>query len=345
MTQAEHVRRPAIPAVVTGAAGHTVDPACRPRRLGIIYNPASGRHRRRWGHHPVPHHVPAVEAKTAEEIGAAVATLAAADVDLLAIAGGDGTVQSALTHALTGPAFREPPLFALVPTGSTNMTGHDVGTVDVRRRGWQPLCDWAARPYEFSRRVVSRPVLHIRPNDHEPAFCGMFFGAGAIHHAVAYTQRNLHQAGLRGDVGPGVAFLRFVKAVATGDRRDFAAMHVRAIDSEGHAIDQQTLLLLASTLDTLVLRFRPFWGREQGPLSWTAVADAARGFFRRLPAVARGKPRRSLTRANGYVSHNSRRLELSFDGGYIVDGEFFSARREDGPVVLDADLSARFLRL
>ena len=45
-----------------------------PRRLGIIYNAQSGRHRRRWGHHPLPVDVPAIEANTVEEIWAPTGT-------------------------------------------------------------------------------------------------------------------------------------------------------------------------------------------------------------------------------------------------------------------------------
>lgn len=323
------------------------DPGSEPasRRLGIIYNSHSGRHRRHWPRRVLPPGVPAIEAKTFDQIGAAVAQLAETGIDLLAVAGGDGTVQSVLTHLMLGDHFQARPIIALVPTGSTNMTGNDVGTVDVRRRGWQPLCDWARQPTDFERRVVERPVLRIRPGGDAPPFCGMFFGAGAIYHAVQYTQRNLHRLGLRGEMGPGLAFLRFVKAIATGDRRYFAPTRVHLRDSAGHELDEQTLLLLASTLDRLVLRFHPFWGDEAGPLAWTAVADAARGFFRHLPAVARGRRGRTLTAANGYISHNTDWLELDFDGGYIVDGELFEARRDHGPLTLSIAGNARFLRL
>jgi hypothetical protein len=323
----------------------TIDSASRPRRLGLIYNSASGRHARHWPRRVLPSRVPAIEVKTAAEIGAAVADLAAEGVDLLAVAGGDGTVAAVLTQVMLGGHFQAPPILALVPTGSTNMTANDVGTVDVRRRGWQPLYDWAQRPVAVDQRVSERPVLRIEPNQHEPPFCGLFFGAGAVHHAVTYTQRDLHRVGLRGEMGPGLAFLRFIAAVATGDRRHFAPTHIHARDSHGHELDTQTLILLASTLDRLVLRFHPFWGTEAGPIAWTAVDNAARGLFRRLPGLARGRAGSAMHPANGYRSHNTDRLEIAFDGGFIVDGEFFTARRDAGPVVLSSAGHARFLRL
>lgn len=314
------------------------------RQLGIIYNSQSGRHRRRWGRHPLPDGVPAIEANTPDEISVAVAALAAQGVDLLAVAGGDGTVQCVLTQVLLGDLFAELPILALVPTGSTNMTGHDVGHVDVRRHGWKALCSWAAKP-NAQGHVQSRPVLRIQPGDKAAPFCGMFFGAGAIHHAVQYTQKQLHSVGLRGEIGPGVAFMRFLKAVATGDRRYFSPTRLTLTDNHDRRVEEDTLLLVVSTLHRLVLHFHPFWGREAAPIAWTTVADRARHFLMRLPLVARGLRWGGLNTDRGYVSHNSDSLVLEFDGGYIVDGEFFEARRADGPVRLDIAGHARFLDL
>ena len=305
-----------------------------PRRLGIIYNAQSGRHRRRWGHHPLPVDVPAIEANTVEEIRAAVARLAVAGVDLLAIAGGDGTVQCVLGEILINTVFDTPPDIALIPTGSTNMTANDAGFVDVRHDGWQPLCDWAAG--HRAARLRDRDVLRIDPADGAPAIAGMFFGAGAIHHAVEHTQKRLHSVGLRGEVGPALAFLRFVKSVIIGDRRHFTPTPLSADDGPHRRLDGDTLLIVVSTLHRLVLRFNPFWGEEGAPLRWTAIRHGAPRLFWRLPAVVRGK--RPFGKAHdghdGYVSHNSHTLSLCFDGGYIVDGEFFQHRSADGPLRL-----------
>ncbi|WP_348760856.1 diacylglycerol kinase family protein [uncultured Salinisphaera sp.] len=305
-----------------------------PRRLGIIYNAQSGRHRRRWGHHPLPTDVPAIEANTVDEIRAAVAELAARNIGLLAIAGGDGTVQCVLGELLIRQVFDALPHIALIPTGSTNMTANDAGFVDVRHDGWQPLCDWAAGKHPA--RLRERDVLRVTPADGSAPVAGMFFGAGAVHHAVEHTQKRLHSVGLRGEVGPALAFLRFIKSVITGDRRHFAPTPMTAHDDQAHRLSGDTLLIVVSTLHRLVLRFNPFWGRENAPMRWTAISHGAPRLFWRLPAVVRGKaPFAADTSENsGYTSHNSRTLELDFDGGYIVDGEFFTHRRGDGPLRL-----------
>ncbi|HET7313151.1 diacylglycerol kinase family protein [Salinisphaera sp.] len=322
-----------------------------PRRLGIIYNSQSGRHRRRWGRHPVPTDVPAIEANRPDEIGAAVAELAAHGVNALAVAGGDGTVQCVLSHVLLADHFDTPPVLALVPTGSTNMTARDVGFVDVRRHGWQPLLDWAAGGTSARATtratIADRAVLRIQASDGQAPICGMFFGAGAIHHAVQYTQNRLHSVGLRGEVGPSLAFLRFLKSVALRDRRYFAPTRVRLTDDAGRALDDPTLLFVASTLGRLVLGFRPFWGAESAPIAWTAVSQNASRFLLRLPFVARGwsPGLGGGAKDAGYVSHNSRELRLEFDDGFIVDGEFHHSRPGDGPVRLSVAGRLPFLSL
>lgn len=318
-----------------------------PRCLGIIYNSQSGRHRRRWGRHPVPTDVPAIEAKRPAEIAAAVTELAGLGVDALAVAGGDGTVQCVLSHVLLGGLFSRLPTIALVPTGSTNMTARDVGFVDVRRRGWQPLLDWAASGNTDSRATITeRAVLRIQASDSQTPICGMLFGIGAVHHAVQYTQENLHSKGIRGEAGPGLAFLRFLKSVALQDRRHFAPTQLRMTDEAGHTVDGATLLMVASTLDRLVLGFHPFWGVEHAPIAWTTISPNASRFFMRLPFVARGWARAlGAPEAGGYISHNSYELRLEFDDGFIVDGEFHRSRPDDGPVRLSVAGHVPFLSL
>ncbi|RJS92217.1 diacylglycerol kinase family protein [Salinisphaera sp. Q1T1-3] len=317
--------------------------ASTPRRLGIIYNAQSGRHRRRWGHHAPPAGVPAIEANTTAEITAAVAELAGLGVDLLAVAGGDGTVQCVLGEILLKEHFAEPPLLALIPTGSTNMTARDAGAINVRRRGWQPLCDWAAG--QRSARLRQRSVLRIEPGGDRAAIAGMFFGAGAVHHAVEHTQKRLHSVGLRGEVGPALAFLRFLKSVLTGDGRHFAPTRLSLRDDKQQYMDDEALLMVASTLHRLVLRFHPFWGREDAAIAWTVIRHGANRLFWRIPLIVRGSSRAGRAEPIDYLSHNSDTLELDFEGGFIVDGEFFRSAAADGPVRLSVAGRLSFVSL
>lgn len=305
------------------------------QRLGIIYNTHSGRHRKRWGKHPLPAHIPAFEANQPEELRQAVAELARLDVDILCIAGGDGTIQCILTCLLLENHFQTLPTLALIPTGSTNMTAKDVGSLDIRRHGWQPLLNWAAGDPATRGRLTRRAILKVQPADTQTAICGMFFGTGAVHHAVQYTQKRLHGVGLRGEVGPTLTFLRFLKAIITGNHQQFAPIQMHIRDDKGQETQGPTLIFLASTLERLVLNFRPFWGRAKAPLAWTAISQHASRFLWRLPFIASGRASTLKSeQAEGYISHNSHSLALDFDGGFIVDGEFYHSQPEAGPVRL-----------
>jgi hypothetical protein len=41
-----------------------------------------------------------------------------------------------------------------------------------------------------------------------------------------------------------------------------------------------------------------------------------------------------MTPEAGYMSRNAERIDLSFDGAFVVDGEFFEARESAGPLVI-----------
>lgn len=317
----------------------------RTYRIGMLANSASGRHAQILGRYPPPNGVPVEYAQTFDEVGAALADLAASGVTLLVVAGGDGTVRNVLTHILLRQIFEQPPLIAIIASGSTNMTGHDTGTVELGRLGWEPLQTFAQDPGTSKAEIRTRPVLRVQPSPDAAAFCGMLFGAGAIDHAVGYTQSRLHSAGMRGSVGPAVAFARFLKALAVRDYSHFAPVDLKACDDRGRTVDGSTLILVATTLNRLLLRFRPFWGTEHAPLAWTAVASTARGILRRLPGAAWGRPGRGVTDGNGFSSGRATSLWLEFDGGFVVDGERYTAERKHGPVTLSIAGSASFVSL
>jgi len=313
--------------------------------LGVLHNRHSGR-RFRQGTPRLPSHVPTYAVREPDDVATALTELADQDVRLVAIAGGDGTVQAALTHLLSHEPLERMPILAVAPTGSTNMTACDVGSVGNRRGDWQRLEAWARAPRVDSGQITTRPVLSVRSRPNAPPRCGMFFGAAVIYQAVAHTQGRLHRVGLRGDLGPGLAFMRFAQAIARGDRNTVSPLPVAIHDDHGRDLSIDTTLLFASTLHRLLLNLRPFWGdADDGAVRWTAIESGSRSFLANLPAICRGQPGNRLWPEHGYHSHNSGQLELTFDGGYILDGEFYQARADDGPVTIGCAGEAAFLNL
>ena len=101
-------------------------------RIGVLNNVRAGRNPRRVArvrtflkaHPEIPH----VETESGEHVGEALSLLAQKEVDLLAIHGGDGTLQRTLTEILSDGHFAQPPLIAPLRGGRTNMNALDLGS-------------------------------------------------------------------------------------------------------------------------------------------------------------------------------------------------------------------------
>ena len=98
-------------------------------KLGALVNPNSRRNRRRPPdlEGVLATGMPVETPSDVDEVHDALARLAAADVDVVAISGGDGAVLAAMTAILIDGPFARPPILCLLPAGTTNMTAADAG--------------------------------------------------------------------------------------------------------------------------------------------------------------------------------------------------------------------------
>jgi hypothetical protein len=292
-------------------------------RLGIISNPLSraGRtDRARFGTAAagLPHAEPASRA----ELRDALHGFAARGVDLLAVQGGDGTLREVLT-ALPGAGFENPPAIAVLSAGKTNLTARVLGSAGIGEAGLRGLLDTAERG-TLKRRAL--PVLEVsRPG--EPPLRGVLFGAAAFTQGNKLAEARLHRRGVHDAAAVALA-LAAIALKAGLDRghglRASAPMTVAPDD--GPAREGRRFLLLATTLDRLMLGLRPFWGEGSGPVRWLDVLAPPRRLAAAFWAGARGRPRPWM-RSAGYHSGRSERLRVAMDGAFVLDGEVF----EPGP--------------
>ncbi len=100
-------------------------------RVGILYNPLSGRNRRKPDFFQEIlarySHVPCKEVQTPEDILRALRTFAQGQVDCLVVNGGDGTIQATMGVLFHHRPFKELPCLALLPAGTANLIAGDVG--------------------------------------------------------------------------------------------------------------------------------------------------------------------------------------------------------------------------
>lgn len=318
-------------------------PAVLPEPLipGILCNPASGRIKKhRQAVREVLNTIPDstyLEATTAVEIHESIRQLAAAGVNLLILAGGDGTVHGALTH-MFGLWQGELPAVAVVPGGTTNMTALDMGVTKKPLAGIRMLAASVAQPGLL--RYTLRPVLRIEQGVDTELF-GMFFGCGLIPHGVKYFHRRFDPFSLTSEFAGGMVMLAYLFGFLLYPSV-LPANHLTLIREDRTIENPGCLAAFSTTLDRLLLGIRPYRKLDRDSLLFTVIENNIKSVWTTLISL--------LTGNGGLATGVSQegmgdRLELLFDGDYIVDGELYHARRENGPVVITKTVPLRFLVL
>lgn len=316
-------------------------------RIGVLHNPGGGANlrapemmRRVFAAHPG---LPRRDVSDPPSVVQALRELASLDVNTIAISGGDGTVNAVLSALLAHGIFPQPPLLAVLRAGTTSMTAGDAGLSGRADRALIALIERAARGGN-GLAVIRRQVMRIDPGaGREPLF-GMFFGAAAIYQGIEYCRKHIHSAGVRGEIGPGIAMLRFAVAMARGERDIVSPVPISVAIDDAPAAVLDCEILQVTTLERLFLGLRPFWGAEAAPLHYSSVRSAPRHWVRALPGLLRGRPGRLLTPANGYASHNAHRLQLKFDTRFTIDGELYTPTPGVALTITDGG-AASFLKL
>jgi len=317
--------------------------------IGVITNPGSQRNKQGLGElrqlldsAPNVHHAVLEDITDIAEI---LRDFARRKVDVVAIAGGDGTVQAVLTELYGKRPFETLPLLAVVPRGTTNMIAADVG---LKRRGLDGLAKLleAAAAGEIEAACVTRRILRLENAlDRDPQY-GMFFGAAGITRAIDVCREVAHPGKIGADTaiavtlagilgswlfrrGKGGRIFRGDKLTVTLDGQEAKAMNC--------------LVVLATTLDKLILGSRPFWNGGAEPLRFTTIGFPPRGLLRYAWRLLYGKPDRKLP-GECYASSTANRVALRMDCRFTLDGEFFAPTPGKEVIVTAAD-EARFVRL
>ena len=317
-------------------------------KIGLITNPRSERNRKggsraaataRGASDIVRRDIGAIA-----DVGPILAEFAAREVGILALDGGDGTVQAVLSAVFNDGAFERIPLFAVLASGMTNAVAADVGLVGPRGEALARLRD-AARQGARGAGVCERGIIRMTRGPDRPPVYGMLFGLGAFHRAIELCRRRVHPLGITSSlaVGATIAGL-FAHRVLTGAREDeiFRGESIEVAWDGGEPRAGPRLLMLASTLRRFALGITPFWGEGPGALRVTDVAYPARRLARSLvPILCAGRPPR--LNAEDYVSRNVERVCLRMSCPFILDGELFEPP-PDTPVRLETGATVRFLR-
>jgi hypothetical protein len=261
----------------------------------------------------------------------------------IVINGGDGTVQAALTEILEHRPFPTPPVLAILPGGMTNMTAADVGPRGGAARSLSRLIAMS-RSGTLKRYVIERHVLRVENAKGHPPMRAMFFGTAGIVRAIQLCREHLHARGIEAAWATGLTLFGMIAGwLLSGGRGEAFRGDDIGVAADGEATHREVrLLVLATTLERLILRSRPFWNLAGGPVRYTSIAHPPRHLLRAAPSILYGSSdRRSL--GPDYVSRGVRQLTLEMDCPFTLDGQLFEPdpRR---PMIITAADQIRFAR-
>ncbi len=316
-------------------------------RIGVLINPLSGKNRqgltgitRIINKHP---EVLQQKVETPQDVLEALLEFGRKKVNLLIISGGDGTVQAVLTVLFQMKLFVTQPQLIVLPGGTTNMIAGDVNVSGNQDKVLRRLLQLMQKSIDSGTRI-QKPIIRLQIPGHDVKY-GMFFGAAGISQGIQYYRENMHNGSMGGFPGIFLTIVRFLWAIVLRHRK-FPVSARLTVSVNGQPLQPENyMFLLVSTLGQLFWGLRPFWGKGSGPLLFTAVRARARFLLRLLPFLARGRKLDSATEENGYYSYNTDQIELYTGDSVALDGEIYTPRTADEPILLQCGGHVTFIRL
>lgn len=311
--------------------------------IGVISNPYSHRNlhdlvvvRETVAQHPDVSHV---ELEHMSALPTVLAGFAHRGIELVAVNGGDGTVQGVMTELLNGHGFERTPDLALLPAGRTNLIAHSIGL-----KG-RPVDGLTRLLTGMPLTAIDHPVLTLHAGGGAAALHGMFFGTAAFYRGTMLARAKYHPKGAtgRGVVGLSLA-ASLIRALIRRGGEDgiYRGDDMTLAVDDGAGQDGSYLLVMATTLDRLLLGVRPFWGDGPGAVRLTTIDFPPARLARALVPMLRGRPQPWMAVA-GYGSRRASRVTIRSDCPMILDGQIVHPD-PDEPAVLEGDRRLRFLR-
>lgn len=305
----------------------------KPRvRIALLSNPKSTgniakltRIREYCAEHPDVFHY---EVEHASQIGEAMKSIALIKPRVLAINGGDGTVQAALTELTNGRHFGDdPPPVAVLPSGKTNLIALDLGARGNPVETLERLVA-LARADDLAPYTVARELIALRRSvtDDHPVI-GMFLGGAGLADTMLYCRDKIYPLGFPNGIAHGItAFALLVKMVLRIKSGflppDPQPLSVSLKDADNR-ITGRFSLLAVTTLERLLLSSHVS-GRRPGMLKLLAVEERPSSIVCGLAASLFGRLGRDKVRGVHFEEAN----EITIEGensSVILDGETFLA--------------------
>jgi diacylglycerol kinase family enzyme len=299
-------------------------------RIALLSNPKSTgniaqlpRIREYCSDHPDVFHY---EVEHASQIGEAMKIIARVRPKVLAINGGDGTVQAALTELYNGGHFgAEAPPVAVLPSGKTNLIALDLGA-----RG-DPI-DTLEKLIELARTdlmpyTVARELIALRhPGAEDRPVIGMFLGGAGLAETMLYCREKIYPLGLPNGIAHAITAIAAMAKQVFRIKASFLPPDTAPVSvslSEQAGLSGRFSVLAVTTLEKLLLSTN-IGAHREGTLKLLAIEEQPKSVIRALVAKVVGK----LGRHEVSGVHLKEANEITIEGessNLILDGETFRA--------------------
>ncbi len=272
------------------------------------------------------------------DLGGALEAIENGNSNTLILAGGDGTMQAAITGSINRRRFPIQPNYVALPCGMTNVIANDCGLQGPPAESLDNFL-WRRGHGEIQR--VERPLIGLQITERQDPIYGFFLGAGLFHDAIQFSRQNVQKMGAKRSLAVALSAAGFLFKSAFNNSGGDAPFPVQVRGEDGELHDRDLSMMIMTTLHQLSAGIFPFWGEGDGPMDVTTVSYPRKRLLRAAFKVLRGKSAPWLEQA-GYHSWKDSELRLRFDGPIVFDGEIYhSAPDED--VIIKVSEKAAFL--
>ncbi|ALC13429.1 diacylglycerol/lipid kinase family protein [Sphingopyxis sp. 113P3] len=286
------------------------------------------------------------EVEAVDQIGEAIRTIAMVSPRVIAINGGDGTVQAALTELYSGGHFGgSPPPVAVLPNGKTNLIALDLGAEGDPIKALERVVELVGDG-RLEDHVIERQLIALDSGDARPVL-GMFLGGAYLADVMLYCRHRIYPLGLPNGVShflaAMLAFFSILFGIGGGRLPPKPEPMTVSLIRQGEFKGKFSLLIV-TTLEKLLLSIRTSDKHgTNGHMKLLATESSVGALFRMLGATWRG----TLGQRELAGVHFQQGDEIRIEGersNVILDGEIFEATG-GRPIILTSTQPVPFLRL
>jgi diacylglycerol kinase (ATP) len=254
-----------------------------------------------------------------EDLDTALDDIQKFDSNTLILAGGDGTMQAAITSSINKRRFLQQPNYVALPCGMTNVIANDCGLQGPPATSLDNFL-WRRGRGEVSR--VERPLIGMQLSERQAPIYGFFLGAGLFHTAVQFSRDNVQKMGAKRSFALALSVAGFILKTAFDNADGPAPLPAQIRNDEGELVDADLSMILMTTLNRLSAGIFPFWGEGEAPMSVMTIDYPRKKLLLAAMSALRGRSKPWFPEA-GYHSWKSEEIRMRFDGPVVFDGEIF----------------------